>query len=175
MLRAERNAEIIRLRREGMSVADIARRFGIGISSVSKIWTKALANVGLEEVELARQEQSARLDELSREAWAVLHRSKGGVEDQLVLNAIHAILKVEERRAKLLGLDAPERTEITVEQVRYELVGVDASRLTELLTSASPLAATQTPEIARSVPQPGSGLLGAAEPLVDAEVVPCLE
>jgi hypothetical protein len=50
-------------------------------------------------------------------------------DDGPVLAAAKAILGIEERRAKLLGIDAPTKIGVSA-TVRYEVVGVDPEVLT---------------------------------------------
>src|SRR5690606_5993712 len=94
-------------------------------------------------VELYREEELQRLDLLMTEAWAVLKRahvtvSHGRViydestgqplpDDGPVLQAIDRILKIQERRAKLLGLDAPTKIEaITMDALDAEIARLSA-------------------------------------------------
>jgi hypothetical protein len=97
-------------------------------------------------VEEARAEILDRLDYLTRQALDVLERSHVTVsngrtvqhpetgetllDDGPTLAAIETIRKLDERRSKLLGADAPVRTELgggTV--VRHEVVGLDPEAL----------------------------------------------
>jgi len=51
-------------------------------------------------------------------------------DDGPVLSAIDTILKIESRRAKLLGLDAPVKTDLNVNaDVQYTVVGVDTDTM----------------------------------------------
>lgn len=104
-----------------------------------------------------REQELQHLDALRQRAWDVMEREHllvqagrvvrdgqdvdaetgdpvPGTGVQLVdhgptLAAIDRLLKIQERRAKLLGLDAP--TQVAVSGgVRYELVGVDTTQLT---------------------------------------------
>ena len=63
-----------------------------------------------------------RLDDLERRAREVMN-------DGRVLLAIDRLLRIGERRAKLLGLDTPMPAQAGV-AVRYEVVGVDIGQLT---------------------------------------------
>ncbi|MBO3751548.1 hypothetical protein J5X84_36210 [Streptosporangiaceae bacterium NEAU-GS5] len=52
-------------------------------------------------------------------------------DDAPVLQAVDRLLKIQERRAKLLGLDIPVKQQVEVDGgIRYEIVGVDLSKLT---------------------------------------------
>lgn len=93
-------------------------------------------------VEAYREEELQRLDVLLVEAWQVLRREhvtvshgrivrddeeKAILDDGPVLQAIDRILKIQERRAKLLGLDAPQRHEVmTVDAIDAEIARLTA-------------------------------------------------
>lgn len=129
----ERDAEIMRLRREGVLVADIADRFGISIPRVCQIYSRALKELPAADIEEHRREQGERLDGLMAEAFGVIQRNRGTVDspgdDELVLNAIRTINRLLDSRARLFGMNAPERTEIAIEQTRYEIVGIEVKEL----------------------------------------------
>lgn len=105
----ERHAEIVRLRRCTLSYSEIARRVGLSKSAVAKVISEHMA-------ELAAEERSD-LQELRREA---LERLLPAIElaqkaiDDGDLSAIDRLVKLEERRAKLLGTDAPTKASVVV-------------------------------------------------------------
>jgi hypothetical protein len=49
-------------------------------------------------------------------------------DDAPVLAAVDRLLRIQERRAKLLGLDAPVRADVGG-KLSYEIVGVDLGQL----------------------------------------------
>jgi hypothetical protein len=91
-----------------------------------------------------RQKELDRLDEQEQLVRGVQERvhvkTNGGeilrdpetgealIDDVLVLQAQDRLLRIGERRAKLLGIDAPERI-VSDATVRYEIVGVDTTVL----------------------------------------------
>lgn len=105
---ADRRTKAIALRLAGMDYAAIADRLGYSNRAAAcKDITRALA------VSLAEQGRSAdelreveltRLNRLQAAAWAP---AVGGD-----LRAIETVLRVIDRRCKLLGLDAPVRAEV---------------------------------------------------------------
>jgi len=104
--KARRAKSALELRIEGLSVEQIAQRLGVAHSTVSLDLSHALgdlaeANKGksAEFVEL----EVARCDELIRALWA---RRKDPSFAEKILKAI-------DRKAKLLGIDAPKRSELT--------------------------------------------------------------
>jgi hypothetical protein len=140
----ERRAEAVRLRRRGVSFEDIGDALGVTKQRAHQIYRAALAEIPAQEVAEYRAEQAERLDEMLRKAYEVLERkhitvNNGKViylddepmeDDAPTLMAIKTILQIEERRAKLLGLDAPARQQVEVDgSLRYEIVGVDLDQL----------------------------------------------
>lgn len=145
---AERRAEVLRLRLDGLTLSQIGDRLGIRADSVHDIITRALRSMTKEPAEELLSLELARLDSLYAEAMnsvraftPVLHNGKvvqipvidsngQAVKDpttsqpltciaqdrQPVLAGIACAVRLLERRAKLLGLDAPIRaqTELTV-------------------------------------------------------------
>lgn len=129
---AERDAKAARLRARGWSYSRIAVELGYtdkgnAYHAVQRILVETIAEPAAE----LRQIELARLDALYEAALGVLERrhitvsngrvvyvsDKDGVETPLeddapVLQAIDRCLRIQERRAKLLGLDAPAKLEV---------------------------------------------------------------
>ncbi|WP_303786797.1 sigma factor-like helix-turn-helix DNA-binding protein [Azovibrio restrictus] len=140
---AERRAEVLRLRLDGLTLSQIGDRLGIRADSVHDIITRALRSMTKEPAEELLNLELARLDSLYAEAMnsvraftPVLHNGRvvqipvidgngQTVKDpgtgqpltciaqdrQPVLAGIACAVRLLERRAKLLGLDAPVRTQ----------------------------------------------------------------
>jgi len=135
----ERKAEIMRLRREGHSFAAIGEKFGISTPRVHQIWRKALSDIPVPEIEALRAESAERLDDVLSRAYAVLADLNPLVQmgkelpykdQQLLLATLKEIRQTEAQRARLFGLDAPVKTEVSgTQNVRYEVVGVDLEAL----------------------------------------------
>ena len=126
---AERDGEIARLRSTGMSFADIGAQFGISKQAAHQGFKRALAETVREASEDVRVTELARLDRLYQEALAVLEAEHLMVQNGRIirsddgapllnfaprLGAIDRALKVQERRAKLLGLDAPAKQDVRI-------------------------------------------------------------
>jgi hypothetical protein len=138
---ARRDAEAAQLRACGASYQHIADQLNFANRSAArKAVQRALADTVREPAEEVRQIQLAQLDRLTREALKVLERthihvSQGRVvksddgvpleDDAPVLNAIDRLLKIQERRAKLLGLDAPSKVEV----LSLDAIDAEISRL----------------------------------------------
>ncbi|MCG5549170.1 helix-turn-helix domain-containing protein [Halorhodospira halochloris] len=99
---AERKARALELRQTGMTYADIGRELGISNAQAHRLVSGALQEIrkrASEEAEQLRTLELSRLDQLHHALW---ESALGGE-----LRAIDRLLRIMERRAKLLGLDAP--------------------------------------------------------------------
>lgn len=156
---AKRRADAVAMRMTGASFQTIADALGYNSRGAAcQDVTRALeANIAEQTraVEVYREEELQRLDLLMAEAWRVLRRqhvtvSHGRVirdedtdepllDDGPVLAAIDRVLKIQERRAKFLGLDAPTRIEaITVDALDAEIAKLSAELESEA-TSTVPV------------------------------------
>lgn len=104
----DRQTRALELRRAGKGYTEIASIIGIGKSQAHRLvgagLADAIAHVAADAVEL-RAEEVSRLDALLSSVWADARRGNHGAVDR--------VLRIMERRAKLLGLDAPERREVS--------------------------------------------------------------
>lgn len=137
-------AEVLRLRRTGMSFTAIGEQLGVTRQRAHQVYSSALAEIPAQEVHEYRVEQAARLDALLERANEVLAANAVMVQHgkvvmldgspvpdpTVILAAIKTILDVEQRRAKLLGLDAPTQQQLEVDGgLRYEIVGLDPGQM----------------------------------------------
>lgn len=132
---AERDARIFRLRLAGLTVRQIAAEVGLGPTRVQEIITEAVRDLVEPEVEELRKVAAARLDDQRRTAHAVRGRphyivqsgkiikdeqGRPLIDDGPVLAANEQLRKIDEREARLYGLDPKEPLEITL-QARGDL------------------------------------------------------
>ncbi len=155
---ALRRRQAIDMRMAGASYQKIADELGYtSRGAACQDVTRALEQAVAEQtqsVEAYREEELQRLDALLAEAWAILKRQHVTVshgkliyddrtgepllDDGPTLQAIDRILKIQERKAKFLGLDAPVKVEaITLDsidqaiaQLAAELEGNQAGQVT---------------------------------------------
>lgn len=131
--RAERDAEILRLRRQGLTMQDIADRFDLSQPRISQIVKAALAALPATTAEEIRAQELEYLDQLRAEVAEVIKRrhavlyqgvDTGFEDDGPLLQAIAQGVRVSESIRKLTGADAPARTDLggTV-HTTFELVG----------------------------------------------------
>lgn len=124
-----RDASAARYRAEGWTYNRIANELGFANpGGAHKAVQRALKASVRDANDTAVHLELNALDEMAREVWAVLQRnhvvvSQGRVveldgvpipDDAPVLAATDRLLKIQERRAKLLGLDMPTRSKVEV-------------------------------------------------------------
>ncbi len=105
---AEREKLAFALRVAGMTYAQIAERLGVTTAGAYKMVKRVLERTRKETDEAAdelRRLEVERLDALLLTLW------KSATSGNL--GAVDRVLRVMERRARLLGLDAPTRQDIT--------------------------------------------------------------
>ena len=104
MIVSERQRLIMRYRRQGMTVSEIAESLDTTHSQVSNALESAYRALHAEdEATVARQVDLERLDELHSAYWAAAKEGD--------IKAADFILKTMDRRAKMLGIDAPIQTQ----------------------------------------------------------------
>jgi DNA-binding CsgD family transcriptional regulator len=129
---AEREARALALRRDGHTYAEIGQALGINRQMATRIVQRGLRRIPVENAEQARAVELLTLNHLQVQALAVLRRRhyfvQGGevvkrsdpetgeeeelLDDGPVLAAISCVLRVQQRRAALLGLDAPTEARV---------------------------------------------------------------
>lgn len=105
--RAERRLEALQMRRAGHTYAEIGEALGVNPSRAHAIVQTTLRNMLREPADDVRQMEDTRLDSMLRALW-------GRIEHGDVA-AISAALRIMERRARLLGLDAPTQQQVVTE------------------------------------------------------------
>jgi hypothetical protein len=127
---ARRRAQVVQARLAGASFEEIGRQLGVSDTRAHQLWTDALERTIKEPADRHRALELQRLDQLQLSAVRVLRDGhvviQGGkvVADRQgrpytdhapVLQAINTLLRVAERRARLLGLDAPAKVDAKVD------------------------------------------------------------
>jgi hypothetical protein len=145
----EREAVIVRLKREGLTFDEIGQRFGVSKQVVHRQFHRAIRRGLTVQVDAYRDEQLARIEAAREVVMDVLHArhvvvSNGHVvseitgqdaegkpiygeplvDDGPVLAAVDRLVKLDDQEARLLGLYAAAKVE-TDTTLRYEVVGVD--------------------------------------------------
>lgn len=101
---ARKKADALAMREAGATLQQIADKHYSGHrSNAHRAITEALAELPVESAEEVRKLENARLDQMHLGIWT---RARRGDE-----KAIAAVLRIQERRAKMNGTDAPAQTE----------------------------------------------------------------
>lgn len=140
----ERDARAVDLRRNGLTYRQIAAELGFSsVASAHEAVQRGLMDTIAETNDEVRRLELDRLDHLARTALKILGKphlvvSQGRVarhpetgetlvDSGPVLAAIDRLLKIQERRAKLLGLDAPAKVEmLTIDAIDAEIQKLQA-------------------------------------------------
>jgi len=117
------DTQALKLRNLGMSYQAIADHMGCSKPTAYARCQRALAAIPAEAVDEYRRIEGQRLDLLLEVAMEkALSNEKGS------LFAIDRVLAIQERRARLLGLDAPVKTEvITLDYIQSEIQRLEAT------------------------------------------------
>lgn len=108
------------LRLEGLSVRAVAIELGRDHRTISRWIDEEIERRISPKVEKLREMAIARLDEMSREAWAVLRAAPRGGE--LRLKALDRLIQIERRRAATIGSDSPVRVDaVLTERTQADL------------------------------------------------------
>jgi transposase len=135
---AERDLRIFKMRQAGVSINEIARRFGISVGACSTAIQRQLQKLNKEALmaypEVLRMELE-RLDALQQAVWPMTQHRKVTLDDgtevtaEPDLKAIQQVLAIMDRRSKLLGM---EQTNVSLtvdtsdQPARASLAGADA-------------------------------------------------
>jgi uncharacterized membrane protein YccC len=110
---AEKKAKAVEMRRKGYQYKEIGKELGVTegrahqiISEECKRWRENMS----EDVEDIRQHELSELEELRKHLWQAIDNADDPTAISPAL--IDRFLKLQERRSKLLGLDAPEKKEL---------------------------------------------------------------
>ena len=132
--RIDREREIVELRTEGYVWREIAVQVGMSTAGVYKAYNRAMTRVITPAVNEHRELELDRLDILQRTYWQPAVNGN--------LRAADFVLRVIDKRAKLLGLDAPIK--VQAEVVTYDGSDLDAEveRFARLIEAGTLTAST---------------------------------
>lgn len=112
----ERRKKAFDLRKGGLSLRDIAEHLGVSHETVRNDIETMLeeTRVDIADIDAVRRLEIERLD-----GWLIAANKKIAKGD---VNAVHIALKIQERRARYLGLDAPAKQETTIRDWRLQAI-----------------------------------------------------
>ena len=141
-------SNILRLRKMGYDAQRISEELDIPLDRVSNIIKSALKKL-TKEMKGAAEEirclELSRLDEMQTAIWQDCMDGK--------LTAIDRVLKIMERRSKLVGLDAPERLNIKTD-IKIEQMNEAKDRLMSKILDMVPEDEAEEPEPVMVLPAP---------------------
>jgi DNA-binding CsgD family transcriptional regulator len=112
----EREQEVLKLRRGGLTWDLIGERLGIHLTTARAAYERALTRVVKEDVDAIRALETERLDLAQSAIWGKVLQGDNP--------SITNLLRIMERRARLLGLDQPTR--IQAEVITYDANSIQA-------------------------------------------------
>jgi hypothetical protein len=110
--KAERQRLALKLLNAGNPLPEIAKAIGASIPSTRQYIKEAIFEHPVEDLEGWRAVELTRLENLHRLVMEKLAARLGDDPEALDLRSVDRLLKIAERRAKLLGLDMPTKVEI---------------------------------------------------------------
>jgi Sigma-70, region 4 len=141
---ADRDARALELRRAGLNYREIAQQMGVSVATAHKYVTRGLDRTRREPADALRDLELERLDALQLALTQVLASqhvtvSGGKVirdehgqplrDDGPTIAAAQALVRVQESRRRLLGLDAPVKVDaklMTIDQIDARIAELEA-------------------------------------------------
>jgi len=126
----EREAEVLRLRRRGLTFDLIAQELNYShASGAHKAYVNACKRIIRSDVDEIRSVEMDRLDIAQAAVWNGVLRGE--------TPSVMALVKIMERRAKLLGLDMPTLAKIEVTHYESDTIDEEVKRLAALLDGSA--------------------------------------
>jgi DNA-binding Lrp family transcriptional regulator len=107
----------LELRAQGLSVDEIAEELNVSPATAHRRLDRGLRDLPAQSLEALRGESELRINAAMREVGVILFDSSEPAETRL--KAVDRLVRLEERRARLLGLDEPKA--VTEALARAEL------------------------------------------------------
>lgn len=134
---AERRAQVVQFKRTKLSFAEIGRRLGITGQRAGQLYREALAQIPRMAVEEHRVEELELYDTAIHQLMKIATASDTAPRTKV--EAWTSIRGYAERKAKLLGLDAPAKLEV----ISLDAIDAEIAELTRAL--AGGVEAPETP------------------------------
>lgn len=127
---AKRRAQVVALRRERLTFAQIGERMGFSTQRAHELYQRAIAEAPVRQVDEHRAEEVELIDTAIRDLLLVAGDHSDPRSSVAAWNAIRGWA---ERKAKLLGLDAP----LKVQALTLDVIDAEIARLEAELASAN--------------------------------------
>ena len=138
--------EIVKLRRGGLPFDLIGERVGLSTSGAQRAYERSLARVVKEDVDAIRQVETERLDLAQSAIWGKVLQGDNA--------SIQSLIRIMDRRAKLLGLDQPTR--IQAEVITYDANSIESELARIYSTLAQPAHSDKALSLGSSASSPES-------------------
>ena len=142
------SSNILRLRKMGYDAQRISDELDIPLDRVSNIIKSALKKLSKDMKGAAEEIRSLELSRLDEMQSAIWDDCMGGK-----LTAIDRVLKIMERRSKLVGLDAPDRLNVKTD-IKIEQMNEAKDRLMSKILDMVPENEAEEPEPVMALPAP---------------------
>lgn len=136
MLKLEREAMVMDLRKRGYDYHQIAKKVGVGAQRCREIAREVMARMRDDLRESAEEMRHLELERLDIATKVVMDElvpepyldGKGNLVQRAPdIEAVPHLIRIQERRTKLVGLDAAQKVQF--EDTRREYVGVDVDKV----------------------------------------------
>lgn len=123
----ERRRTALELRKRGFAYSEIADHLGVTRQAVHQMVKKGIAEILDETRESAEEVRTLELERLDRMFMRLYKEAMPSHPDAIVNHkAIETMLKIMDRRSKLMGLDAPSKHEVmTIDQLDAQIAALE--------------------------------------------------
>jgi len=131
----EKERKVLEYRRGGLTFDLIAERLGYASASgAHKAYLSACNRIVYEDVIEVRKSEMDRLDIAQAAIWGDLTETQN-VDANTRARLVMALIKIMERRARLLGLDMPTKAQVEVSIYDRDTIDAEVQRLVAILNS----------------------------------------
>jgi hypothetical protein len=131
----EKERKVLEYRRGGLTFDLIAERLGYASASgAHKAYLSACNRIVYEDVIEVRKSEMDRLDIAQAAIWGDLTDTQN-VDANTRARLVMALIKIMERRARLLGLDMPTKAQVEVSIYDRDTIDAEVQRLVAILNS----------------------------------------
>lgn len=133
----EKERKVLEFRRGGLTFDLIAERLGYASASgAHKAYLSACNRIVYEDVVEVRKSEMDRLDIAQAAIWGDLTDTQN-TDANTRARLVVALIKIMERRARLLGLDMPTKAQVEVSIYDRDTIDAEVQRLVAILNSQS--------------------------------------
>jgi hypothetical protein len=140
---AQKKARVVELRRQRITWPEIAKAVGVNATRARKLYNEALAEIPAQHVDEHRAEELLLIDDAVADLMIIAKEQS--ISPRSRIEAWSVIRSWAERKAKLLGLDAPTQV-VTIDRVDQEIAAL--TRELEALEAAGVDTAENDPDYA---------------------------